>query len=223
MAVCRYARGALLIAATSICAAGMSCHAEADMRTSTSYRSYHLPGTTPASLISHMRHSPFLGSAGAAIAHITPDYVLDVATQPAGGACRIQRMSLDMNFVITLPQADESAMSSSTRSLWRRFVAFAKHHEETHRSIYLDCASRFLAKARAIVPSGNCPEVKARLQRLLAEESRACDRRQQAFDLREVTHVLHTALFRAAGVQPVPQQVASEGGSIDTGYGLPTR
>jgi predicted secreted Zn-dependent protease len=222
MAVRGYARSAIVCAVAALTFVPCGSKSRADVRSSTDYRSYHLPGNTPAGLIEHMRRSPLLGLRGAAIAHITPEYKLDVSTTPAGGLCRIGKVNLKLNFVITLPRADEAAMAPATRSLWRSFVAFAKRHEETHRSIYLDCARRFLARAAAFSPSADCGAARAILADMLDDENGACARLQQAFDLREAPRMMATPLFKAAnlgGTAPV----AATGPDTGGGYALPAQ
>ena len=57
-------------------------------------------------------------------------------------------------------------MASSTRSAWRSFVAFTKRHENTHRSIYIQCGNNFVAKAQRLT-SESCGGLQASIRRLL--------------------------------------------------------
>jgi predicted secreted Zn-dependent protease len=142
-----------------------------------------------------MRSNPFRGDRGGAVANIRPRYTLDVATKKTGGSCRVSKVNLKIRFVLTLPRAKESAMSPRTRSLWRGFVTFARRHEQRHRSIYLQCARNFAAKAQRLSGS-SCGSLKASARRMLNAEQRACDRRHAAFDRSERRRLGRQPLFR---------------------------
>ncbi len=129
---------------------GMVSAAAAEVRTTTSYRSYYVSGSTSRSLVSYMRSHPFRGDRGDAVANVRPTYRLSVATRMSGGTCRASKVTLSIGFAMTLPKArSESSMASSTRSAWRSFVAFAKRHESTHRSIYVSCGNQFRRQGAA--------------------------------------------------------------------------
>lgn len=179
-------------------AGSLSVGALADVRSSTQMRSYGVGGTTPSSLVSYMRSNPFHGSRGDAVANIRPTYSLNTVTSQGGGTCRASRVNLNLNFVMTLPQArSASAMSASTRSAWNSFVAFTRRHEETHRSIYIQCGNAFVAKAQRLTAS-NCGALEASIRRLLETEKRACEARQVAFDRKEYGRIAGLSLFKMA-------------------------
>lgn len=179
-------------------AGSLTVGALADVRSSTQTRSYSVGGTTPSSLVSYMRSNPFHGSRGDAVANIRPTYSLSTVTSQSGGACRASKVTLNLRFVMTLPQArNASAMSASTRSAWNSFVAFTRRHEETHRSIYVQCGNTFVAKAQRLTAS-SCGALQASIRRLLETEKRACEARQIAFDRKEYGRVAGLSLFRMA-------------------------
>jgi predicted secreted Zn-dependent protease len=170
----------------------------AGVRTSTTIEPYRVNGTTAASLVSYMRNNPYPGDHGDAVANIRPSYSLSIATKSAGGVCRASSVDLNVRFLMTLPQArNASGMSPATRGAWTNFVAFARRHEETHRSIYLQCAGGFVAKAMRVTAS-SCFALQSSIRSLLESEKRACDRKQNAFDRRQYRSVLGLSLFAMA-------------------------
>ncbi len=187
-------RGALgIVVAGSLCVGAL-----AEVRSSTQTRSYSVGGTTAATLVSYMRSNPFHGSKGDAVANIRPTYALSIATSQTGGTCRASRVTLNIRFVMTLPQArSASAMGSSTRSAWNSFVAFARQHEQTHRSIYVQCGNAFVAKAERLTAS-NCASLQASIRKLLEREKAVCEGRQRAFDRSDYRRLANLSLFKMA-------------------------
>jgi predicted secreted Zn-dependent protease len=187
--------------------------AGAGVRSSTVVEGYRVGGSTPAGLVSFMRNHPYSADNGDAVAHITPNYSLAIGTKEAGGVCRPSRVDLNVRFDMVLPKAtDAAAMSSVTLAAWNSFAAFARQHEETHRTIYLQCASDFVTKAMRVA-AGSCISLEANIRSLLESEKRACDLRQNAFDRVQYGLVLQQNLFALAsysGRKPV--QVAPVSG-----------
>ncbi|MCB1500169.1 MAG: DUF922 domain-containing protein [Bauldia sp.] len=179
-------------------AAGLGSAALAEVRSSTQTRAYNVGGTTARSLVSYMRSRPFAGSHGDAVANIRPTYALSVATRQSGSVCRASKVTLNIRFVMTLPRAQSaSAMSASTRWAWNAFAAFSRRHEETHRSIYVQCGNSFVAKAERMTAS-NCGALQASIRQLLEREKKACESRQRAFDRSDYRRVANLSLFRMA-------------------------
>jgi predicted secreted Zn-dependent protease len=170
----------------------------AGVRSSSQIEAYRVGGTTAASLVSYMRNNPYPGEHGDAVANIQPSYSLSIATKNAGGACRASSVDLNVRFLMTLPQAtNASGMSAATRGAWSNFVAFARRHEETHRGIYLQCASGFVAQAMRLTAS-SCFSLQSNIRSLLEKAKRACDVRQNAFDNGQYRSVLNLGLFAMA-------------------------
>ena len=192
---CAIARGLARFAIAGIITIGLVGDALAGISSSTTTRYYSVGGTSKASLATKMRSNPFRGDNGGAVANIRPKYSLKVATRQAGGACRATDIDLDVRFVMTLPRASEGAMAAGTRASWRGFVGFARRHESTHRSIYLQCARNFMVKAQKL-SGASCGGLQAQARRLLAAEDRACDRRHAAFDRSERRRLRGLPLFR---------------------------
>jgi len=192
----RFAGGTLRAVAATVVAIALSANsltAFAGVTSTTSQRYYNVSGTSQATLARTIRSNPFRGE----VANIRPEYALDVATKKAGNTCRVTSVNLSIRFVLTLPRANEGAMSASTRSVWRNFVSFARRHEERHRAIYLQCARNFAAKAERL-SGASCAGLKAKARRLLDAEDRACDRRHAAFDRSEGRRLRSQPLFRTA-------------------------
>jgi predicted secreted Zn-dependent protease len=131
------------------------------------------------------------------MANVRPSYALSVVTRQTGGVCRASSVTLNIRFVMTLPRARTSSMSSGTRAAWNSFVAFARRHENTHRSIYLSCANAFVAKAERMTAS-TCSGLQAAIRTRLASEQRACDARHRAFDRSEAGRARGLRLFTLA-------------------------
>jgi len=174
--------------------ASLVVSALAEVHTTTQYRTYSVGGTTASSLVSHMRSNPFHGDSGDAVANIRPNYALSTITKQTGGTCRASRVALNIRFVMTLPGARISAMASGTRAAWNSFVAFARRHESTHGSIYIQCGNTFVAKAQRLTAS-NCASLQASIRRLLETEKRSCEARQRAFDRADYGRVRGLSLF----------------------------
>jgi predicted secreted Zn-dependent protease len=185
--------------------------ANADVRSSTQTRSYWVGGTTAPALVSYMKSRPFHGSNGAAVANIRPSYNLSIATRPKGSACSAT-VDLRINFVMTLPNAKQaSSMSSGTRSHWNTFVSYARRHEETHRSIYMDCGRSFVLKAQRMT-AASCGTLQGKIRGLLEAEKRACNRRQIAFDRADYGRIFGLGLFKQASYKSRKPTVASASG-----------
>jgi predicted secreted Zn-dependent protease len=178
-----------------VASAALVAPALAGVSSTTVTRYYSVGGTTTSSLASKMRSNPFRGDKGGAVANIRPRYSLSVTTKQDGSTCRVSNVNLKVSFVLTLPRAKESAMSSGTRSAWRGFVSFARRHEQGHRSIYLQCARNFTVKAQRL--TGACGSLHSKARRLLDAETRACDKRHAAYDRSERRRVAGLSLFRA--------------------------
>ncbi len=69
----------------------------------------------------------------------------------AKSSCRIRKFAIDVTFTIRLPELKQgSKLSADVRKNFAAFYAFAKKHEETHRSIWLQCAAETEAAVNAI-------------------------------------------------------------------------
>ncbi len=110
--------------------------------------------------------------------------------------CRIEDYRLKIDFVIRLPKIkEETKLSSAERTRFQRFSQFLKKHEETHRSIWLECAAKLGAKV-AKISAKSCNEAETRSEKLWAEMRRSCNQRHQAFDAAEQKRLLQHPFLR---------------------------
>src|SRR5262249_44798128 len=145
---------------------------DAEVRSSTEFGAYVVSGTTAGALVSYMRRRPFHGDSGPAVANIRPHYTLSIDTSFSDAVCSVKDVDLDINFVMTLPQArTPGAFSPATWSAWSNFVEFARRHEETHRSIYIDCAGEFAVQIAPLV-AANCTGLRATIATMFKAANR---------------------------------------------------
>lgn len=184
----------LLIAAASSL---VSVPAGAGVTSSTEWRDYRVGGTTRAGLLGYMRANPFPGDEGPAYANIRQTYALSLETKEQGSVCRAAAVNIHIHFVITLPKAENtSALAGSARGSWYQFVAFARHHEETRRSIFLQCGQAFVAKAMQLTSTSGCMALDAKIRSMFEAAKSACDRRQFAYGRADDPRVRYLGLFR---------------------------
>ena len=187
----------LIVAAGTIASLQLeSLSALAGTSSTTTTRYYSVSGTAKSTLARKMRNNPFRGDRGGAVANIRPKYTLNLTTKKGVGKCQISRTNLKVHFTLTLSRAKESAMSSGMRASWRSFVNFARRHELKHRSIYMQCARSFVAKAQRLSGS-SCGAVKSQARRLLRTANQAYEKRQTAFDRGQRRRLSGLSLFRS--------------------------
>lgn len=88
---------------------------------------------------------------------------------------------MHVNFVIRLPKvAENSALSATDSKAWSKFSRFVKQHEETHRTIWMKCASRFEDQVLA-VEGCDSPKVENIWNKMLA----SCEKPNAQFDRAE--------------------------------------
>jgi predicted secreted Zn-dependent protease len=113
-----------------------------------------------------------------------------------GRSCRITDYSVKIDFVIRLPRLrDPGSISREERKRFQRFAQFLRHHEETHRSIWLDCAAQLERKV-AKIDASTCERAEAKSQRLWDDMRRSCSLRHQAFDATEQRRLLQHPFVR---------------------------
>ena len=171
----------------------------AEVTATDTHRKHRVDGTTARALVSNMQRHPFAGDHGGAFANIRPRYTLSVDTKESSGQCRPTEVDVKINFVITLPEATQRArMSASVRKAWDNFVAFAKRHENTHRSSYIGCAKSFVS--RAMRERGeSCFAVESAIRRMFDKAKRDCEVKQVNFDRSQRGAVTRLRLFNMAG------------------------
>lgn len=102
-----------------------------------------------------------------------------------GKSCRVEDYKLRIDFVIKLPRIkNEKVLPASDRARWQQFSAFLKKHEETHRSIWLECAADLERKVRSI-KAKTCGQADAQAAKLWNQTRASCSKRHDAFDRAE--------------------------------------
>jgi predicted secreted Zn-dependent protease len=174
--------------------------AAADLVHTTEYRAHAVHGATPGAIWRYMNAHPIIDpDDGPAYANLTHDHVLSVRTASESGICRVSALSFRWRFVLTLPKAvDQAAMDSRTRSMWNDFVAGLKHHEETHRAIFLRCGARFVPAAERMTGTGNCAGLERKVSRSIDQAYQACMADQREFEKRDRPRILGLAFINAA-------------------------
>jgi len=171
----------------------------AGVTSSTEVRDYRVVGTTATDLVAYMKSNPFPGDEGPALANIRQSYALSLNTKDEGGVCRASSVDVNIHFVMTLPKAvDAQELAGSTRAAWYDFVAFARHHEETRRSIFLQCGRDFVARAMQVTSKSGCFALQASIRNMFEAAKQACDRKQLAYGRADDPRVRHLSLFIVA-------------------------
>jgi predicted secreted Zn-dependent protease len=168
---------------------------------STTTHTYAVDGGTALGLVRYMNSHPVQGDHGAAYASIHPNYELSVVTAQRGSKCVPLKVSVNVDFDLTVPVADSPGrMSGRTRAAWNAFTAFARGHESHHKASYLGCARAFVARARR-QSAGECVALEFDLRTMLSQMKRDCETRQMAFDHVQARILPRLALFRMARQQ----------------------
>lgn len=176
-------RFALPILAMGFVATASLC-ADAKPIYTTKYTYYSISGGTAAEIYNAMiRRGPHVNGARA--------YASTSATSSQEGKlaqgqnCTVQDYRLKIDFVIRLPRIrDDEALTGATRARWQQFSQFLKKHEETHRSIWLDCARDLERQVKSIAVE-DCGTADARAAKLWEQMRKSCAKRHDAFDTAE--------------------------------------
>lgn len=151
----------------------------------TNYSHYFIAGESIVTLYQSMiRRGPHVGS-GKAFASVRMEPKVSATTKSTQGSCRIDQFKIDMTFTIVLPQLNSlESVNDDVRNSFGRFYEFAKKHEETHRAIWLKCASETEAIVLQ-VKAQSCAETETQSLKLVEEMASQCDARHAAFDISE--------------------------------------
>jgi predicted secreted Zn-dependent protease len=151
----------------------------------TRYEYYLVMGDSPRSLFASMLSNGPQVAGGRAYASARMDRHIETRTERTRHQCRVATLKINMTFTIHLPQLNpEQTIAPSLRRSFERFYAFAKHHEETHRAIWLQCAAEAEIVARGVA-AATCAEAEARSLEIVESVGKRCDRRHAAFDAAE--------------------------------------
>lgn len=150
----------------------------------TKYTYYAIGGDTAAEIYNAMiRRGPHVNGARA--------YASTSATSSQEGRlaqgqmCSVQDYRLKIDFVIRLPRIkNEKVLTGATRARWQQFSQFLKKHEETHRSIWLDCARDLEVQVKSISVA-DCGAADTKAAKLWEQMRKSCTRKHDAFDAAE--------------------------------------
>jgi predicted secreted Zn-dependent protease len=115
-----------------------------------------------------------------------------------GKTCRVRSYSFNTSFVINLPKLkNPAALNVSERGNWQTFHAFAKRHEEEHRTIWSRCWNSLNAQAIGL-RAPTCDGLHKKLDSLVKASFKACDARHQALDARDRSALKRQPFIRQA-------------------------
>lgn len=158
---------------------------------------YVIAGSTARELDQQMtRRGPIHGR-GRAYANLVvkPDYSGQLVQ---GRSCSIRNFKISAHFTMTLPKlASGTKLSTDLKSRWNSFQAFAKRHEEGHRTIWLDSMVKAERRIKGLRVS-SCSALDRRIEQVFDEEWQKSERRQDAYDLAEQKKLASHPLILAA-------------------------
>lgn len=177
----------------------------------TKYTYYTISGDTPGAIYSTLvKRGPRVGGVKA--------YAATTAVSSQSGQlipgkfCSLEDYKFKIDFTIKLPKLkNEAALKGATKSDWKKFSSFLKTHEETHRSIWLACASTLEAKVKAIQTT-SCAELNEKSTKLWEQMRVSCAKKQDAFDVAEQARLLR---------HPFVRLVMSQGARTSTALAIP--
>lgn len=169
--------------------------ASAETIATTRYVYYPISGRTAAELYNAMiKRGPHVDGDEAYAA--TSATTSQQGQLVSGKSCHIQNYAVKMDFTIRLPRLQKSPLlSAADRKRYDQFSAFLRHHEETHRSIWLDCAAAVAAKQSKLTGK-SCAAVEAKSEQLWINMRKSCSLKHQAFDAKEHQRLLQQPLVR---------------------------
>jgi len=155
----------------------------------TKYVFYTISGDSPSKVYDAMiKRGPHVNGAKAYASTAATSSQQGRLTQ--GKSCEIRDYRLRIDFVIRLPKINNpKALTGAAGSRWQQFSQFLKKHEDTHRSIWLECAAQLEKDVQAIRAS-DCSVADSKATKLWAQMRQSCARRHDAFDAAEQKKVL---------------------------------
>jgi predicted secreted Zn-dependent protease len=177
----------------------------------TQYTYYTISGDTPGAIYSTLvKRGPRVGGVKA--------YAATTAVSSQSGQlipgkfCSLEDYKFKIDFTIKLPKLkNEAALKGATKADWKKFSSFLKIHEETHRKIWLACASDLEAKVKAIQTT-SCAELNEKSTKLWEQMRVSCAKKQDAFDVAEQARLLR---------HPFVKLVMSQGARTSTALAIP--
>lgn len=175
---------AFLVLGSIICASFAIGSVAAKPLQATKYSYYAISGNTPAEIYATLvKRGPRVGGVKA---YASTTAVSSQSGQLIQGKnCSLEDYRFKIDFTIKLPKLkNEAALKGAIKGDWKKFSTFLKAHEETHRSIWLACASDLEARVHAI-NANSCADLNAKSTRLWEQMRVSCAKKQDAFDVAE--------------------------------------
>src|SRR5215213_2843757 len=133
---------------------------------------------------------------GVAYASATVEPTVALRTRRQEGICRIAYFKVSMKFTIRLPKLENATrVSPELRESFEAFYDSAKQHEETHRSIWLDCARETEALAREVTAK-TCSDAKTTAYEVYRHIGQQCHERQMAFEAVEYKRMIQLPFMK---------------------------
>ena len=204
---------ALLVLGSVLAASLLGKGAIGKPNQTTKYTYYAISGNTPAAIYATLvKRGPRVGGVKAYAATTAVSSQSGQLIQ--GQNCALDSYRFKIDFTIKLPKLkNEAALTGATRTDWNKFSSFLKIHEETHRSIWLACASALEAKVKAI-QAKSCAELNDRSTKLWEQMRVSCAKKQDAFDVAEQARLLR---------HPFVKLVLSQGARTTTALAIPKK
>ena len=191
--------------------------ADAKPKSTTNYTYYAISGESASELYESMvRRGPHVNGSKAYAS--TAASAAQEGKLIQGKSCRVGDYHLSLKFVIRLPKLrNEGALVGETRSRWLQFSSFLRRHEESHRTIWLDCARALEARVAAI-RSGDCKSAEAQAARMWDQARAACLKRHYAFDSAEQVLFRHEEVveIQLTGLDAFVTQLVNVAHDIET-------
>ena len=162
---------------------------------STKYKYYSISGNSPGDIyLAMIRRGPDVNGVNANASTSATSSQSGKLVQ--GQSCKVDGYSFRIDFTINLPKLrNESALSGSTKRDWGTFKSFLKRHEETHRTIWLGCASQLEAQVKRL-KAKDCNAIDKQAAKLWTKMRSTCDRQHKAFDTAEQRRLLSQPFVR---------------------------
>ena len=182
-------KSAFIVLGSILCTWPLGGHALGKPVQATKYVYYSISGDTPGEIYTTLvKRGPRVGGVKA--------YAATTAVSSQSGQmiqdefCTIDDYKFKIDFTIKLPKLrNESALTGTTKTDWKKFSSFLKIHEETHRSIWLACANELEAKVHAI-KARSCADLNKKTTKLWEQMRVSCAKKQDAFDVAEQARLL---------------------------------
>ncbi len=165
----------------------------------TKYVHYQVAGLSAPDILKSLHsRGPKVGGFGAYATTIAeyPKKPIEFSKTPE--SCKIRNFDYQMHFTIKLPRLNaKNVLSGRTASAWSGFEQFVKAHEETHRSIWLNCAQDHARQVQKL-SGANCNQVEAAAAKLWEKNKIACNKRHVSFDASERSRLKRQPLILMA-------------------------